>query len=896
LSTGIRIADGQDAHTATVLLRDARGRAVTGAADSIRLTADAGVTVGEVAETETPGEYEAALRSTRAGAAAVRAEAAFWDGSALVDGEVPGSGASVRFGAGAADADTSEFTVSPEGPVLADGEAAYLAEIVLRDAFGNPVPDGAVSLDADPRLLLSPGPHRTDASGILRVPLRSETVGVFPLAARSGEVTLGAEHALRFVAGEPSLGPEGRSRLTVSPGVRVADGADRHLLRAEVRDASGHPLPGVPVDFAAAAPASLGADTAVTGPDGIAETWLVITRAGDTEVTARLGDEPLRGSPALATFVPGPPALGEDGPSVLTVSPGERAADGVAAHTATALIRDRHGNPVAGAPIDLALTGGAVTAAPQALSDAEGRVVFAITSERAGTAEVRASLGGEPLSGSPAEISFVPGLPSTGTGGDSTLAVTEGARTADGVTEHRARAEIRDRFGNPVPNAAVDFGVGEPGRLTEHSVRTNARGIAETGIVSERTAAVPVRASVGGEPLAGSPATVAFAAGTADAGASAVAWTPDGPVTADGEAAYTGLITVRDALGNPVPGVEITLDTDPRLLRVPGPYLSDEAGTVRLVLSSATPGSFDTAVALGGERIGELTPFAFVPGEPSVGAEGASRFTVSAGTRVADGAEAHTLRATVTDRLGNPVPDIPVTFDAAEPGHLAEHTVRTDAEGRAETALVSERAAELAVSARVGSEPLAGSPGTAAFVAGPADPTRSTLTATPELAEANGVHRVLVTVTLRDALGNPVPDARPEAVRTTLGLLGVLLPGTTPGELEAWLTSAVPGSATVSLTLDGAVEGPQTEVRFAPTPAAPILDPSRGSAVTGTAEPGQLITITDAAGTVLGSGRSDAAGAFTIELRPAAADGAELAATAEDEHGFRSPPTTVRVD
>jgi hypothetical protein len=63
--------------------------------------------------------------------------------------------------------------------------------------------------------------------------------------------------------------------------------------------------------------------------------------------------------------------------------------------------------------------------------------------------------------------------------------------------------------------------------------------------------------------------------------------------------------------------------------------------------------------------------------------------------------------------------------------------------------------------------------------------------------------------------------------------------------------------------------------------------------LTGEGEPGADISVTNAAGTVVGTGTVDPDGTFSITLNPAQADGGDLNVTLTDDAGNESDPGTV---
>ena len=68
---------------------------------------------------------------------------------------------------------------------------------------------------------------------------------------------------------------------------------------------------------------------------------------------------------------------------------------------------------------------------------------------------------------------------------------------------------------------------------------------------------------------------------------------------------------------------------------------------------------------------------------------------------------------------------------------------------------------------------------------------------------------------------------------------------------------------------------------------------SDGKTVTGTAEPGSTITLKDANGNVIGTGKTGSDGSFTVSLGTPLTNGEQVTATATDNAGNTSPGTTL---
>ncbi len=139
------------------------------------------------------------------------------------------------------------------------------------------------------------------------------------------------------------------------------------------------------------------------------------------------------------------------------------------------------------------------------------------------------------------------------------------------------------------------------------------------------------------------------------------------------------------------------------------------------------------------------------------------------------------------------------------------------------------------------------------------------------------------TVQVSDFAGNPIGSAitAPDGSFT-------IAPASPPAD----------GTVLSVVAVNGAGEaGPATSVIVdAAAPAAPILSPTNGDQIVGTAEAGSTVTVTNGAGTVIGTDIADAAGNFSVTPTAALADGEVVSATARDAAGNTSVPGTVVIE
>jgi hypothetical protein len=149
-----------------------------------------------------------------------------------------------------------------------------------------------------------------------------------------------------------------------------------------------------------------------------------------------------------------------------------------ASPTPTVLVKDQHGNPMAGAAVTFTVTGGGTLAVPSATTDAAGIAspVSWTLGNLVGTNSLTATAGTlPPVSFSVATIAGVPTTITRTTQDNQLGTVAQPLTPAPSV-------RVEDRYGNPVPGAPVTFAVtAGGGSVTGGSTATNAAGLASVG-------------------------------------------------------------------------------------------------------------------------------------------------------------------------------------------------------------------------------------------------------------------------------------------------------------------------------------------------------------------------------------------------------------------------------
>jgi hypothetical protein len=399
--------------------------------------------------------------------------------------------------------------------------------------------------------------------------------------------------------------------------------------------------------------------------------------------------------------------------STVTASPTPITA-GSGTSTITVTAKDGSGNPISGASVVLAATGGTNNLTqPVGTTNGSGQATGTLSSTLAQDKVVSATIDGVAIIQN-ATVTVAP---------DAAAALaftTQPSNTgANALITPAVVVEIRDQFGNRVNSSAnVVMAIGANpasgglfGTLTQAAVG---------GVATFSTLAIN-NAGTGYTLVAGS-------SGAADAISSAFNVTPPVPsaslstvsanptsFTAGGGSTIT--VTVKDGLGNALSGVTVTLSST-----VGGDVITQPAGptdgsSVTTGTVSATSAGLRTITAVaGGVTLNQKPSVTANAGAPDAGTStvGASPTSITA----ASGSS--TITITVRDLYGNPVNGSTVELFASGTGNTVTGSGPTDANGVATGTLSSTVAETKTVSATAGGTPITE---TATVTVTPSSPT-----------------------------------------------------------------------------------------------------------------------------------------------------------------------------
>ncbi|MBI8204763.1 BapA prefix-like domain-containing protein [Pseudomonas aeruginosa] len=731
-------------------------------------------------------------------------------------------------------------TVDPSNGTTLSGTAEPGATVTLTDGNGNPI--GQVTADGSGNWTFTPS-----------TPLPNGTVVNATATDPSGNASSPASVTVDAVApATPVVNPSNGSTLsgTAEPGATVT-----------LTDGSGNPIGQVTADGSGNWSFTPGTPL----PNG-------------TVVNATASD------PTGNTSAPASTTVDSVAPAAPVVNPSNGAEiSGTAEPGATVTLTDGSGNPIGQVTADGSGNWSFTPSTPLA----DGTVVNATATDPAG------NTGGQ---GSTTVDAIAPATPTVNLSNGSSLS---------GTAEPGSTVILTDGNGNPIAEVTADGS----GNWTYTPSTPIANGTVVNVVAQDAAgnssppATVTVDSSAPPAPVI-NPSNGVVISGTAEAGATVTltdaGGNPIGQVTADGSGNWSftpgtplanGTVivaTATDPTGNTGPQAATTVDA----VAPPAPVIDPSNGTT--ISGTAEAGAKVILTDGNGNPIGETT------------ADGSGNWSFTPGTPLANGT---VVNAVAQDPAGNTGPQGSTTVDAVAPntpvvnpsnGNLLNGT----AEPGSTVTLTDGNGNPIGQTTADGSGNWSFTPGsqlpngtvvnvTASDAAGntslPATTTvDSSLPSIPQVDPSNGsvisgTADAGNTIIITDGNGNPIGQVTADGSGNWSFTPGIPLPDGTVVNVVARSPSNV-DSAPAVITVDGVA------------PAAPVIDPSNGTEISGTAEAGATVILTDGGGNPIGQATADGSGNWTFTPSTPLANGTVINAVAQDPAGNTSGPASVTVD
>ncbi|MCO2373124.1 BapA prefix-like domain-containing protein [Pseudomonas aeruginosa] len=812
--------------------------------------------------------------------------------------------------------------INPSNGTTLSGTAEPGSSVTLTDGNGNPIGQvtaaGSGNWSFTPSTPLADGTvvnaTATDPAGntsgqgsttVDGVAPTTPTVNLSNGSSLSGTAEPGSTVILTDGNGNPiaEVTADGSGNWTYTPSTPIANGT---VVNVVAQDAAGNSSPGASVTVDSQAPAAPvlnpsngttlsgtaepGATVTLTDGNGNPIGQVTADGSGNwsftpgtplpngTVVNATASD------PTGNTSAPASTTVDSVAPAAPVVNPSNGAEiSGTAEPGATVTLTDGSGNPIGQVTADGSGNWSFTPSTPLA----DGTVVNATATDPAG------NTGGQ---GSTTVDAIAPATPTVNLSNGSSLS---------GTAEPGSTVTLTDGNGNPIAEVTADGS----GNWTYTPSTPIANGTVVNVVAEDAAgnssppATVTVDSSAPPAPVI-NPSNGVVISGTAEAGATVTltdaGGNPIGQVTADGSGNWSftpgtplanGTVivaTATDPTGNTGPQAATTVDA----VAPPAPVIDPSNGTT--ISGTAEAGAKVILTDGNGNPIGETT------------ADGSGNWTFTPATPLANGT---VVNAVAQDPAGNTGPQGSTTVDAVAPntpvvnpsnGNLLNGT----AEPGSTVTLTDGNGNPIGQTTADGSGNWSFTPGsqlpngtvvnvTASDAAGntslPATTTvDSSLPSIPQVDPSNGsvisgTADAGNTIIITDGNGNPIGQVTADGSGNWSFTPGIPLPDGTVVNVVARSPSNV-DSAPAVITVDGVA------------PAAPVIDPSNGSVIAGTAEAGATVILTDGGGNPIGQATADGSGNWTFTPSTPLANGTVINAVAQDPAGNTSGPASVTVD
>ncbi|HBO5743169.1 TPA: Ig-like domain repeat protein, partial [Pseudomonas aeruginosa] len=812
--------------------------------------------------------------------------------------------------------------VNPSNGTTLSGTAEPGSSVTLTDGSGNPIgqvtADGSGNWSFTPSTPLADGTvvnaTATDPAGntsgqgsttVDGVAPATPTVNLSNGSSLSGTAEAGSTVILTDGNGNPiaEVTADGSGNWTYTPSTPIANGT---VVNVVAQDAAGNSSPGASVTVDSQAPAApvlnpsngntlsgtAEPGATVTLTDGNGNPIGQVTADGSGNWSFTPGTPLANGTvvnatasdPTGNTSAPASTTVDSVAPAAPVVNPSNGAEiSGTAEPGATVTLTDGSGNPIGQVTADGSGNWSFTPSTPLA----DGTVVNATATDPAG------NTGGQ---GSTTVDAIAPATPTVNLSNGSSLS---------GTAEPGSTVILTDGNGNPIAEVTADGS----GNWTYTPSTPIANGTVVNVVAEDAAgnssppATVTVDSSAPPAPVI-NPSNGVVISGTAEAGATVTltdaGGNPIGQVTADGSGNWSftpgtplanGTVivaTATDPTGNTGPQAATTVDS----VAPAAPVVNPSNGTT--ISGTAEAGAKVILTDGSGNPIGETT------------ADGSGNWTFTPATPLANGT---VVNAVAQDPAGNTGPQGSTTVDAVAPntpvvnpsnGNLLNGT----AEPGSTVTLTDGNGNPIGQTTADGSGNWSFTPGsqlpngtvvnvTASDAAGntslPATTTvDSSLPSIPQVDPSNGsvisgTADAGNTIIITDGNGNPIGQVTADGSGNWSFTPGIPLPDGTVVNVVARSPSNV-DSAPAVITVDGVA------------PAAPVIDPSNGTEISGTAEAGATVILTDGGGNPIGQATADGSGNWTFTPGTPLANGTVINAVAQDPAGNTSGPASVTVD
>ncbi len=566
---------------------------------------------------------------------------------------------------------------------LADGQAAVSVTAIARDNNNNPVANVPITFtNQSDSAILTPYTGHTDQQGILTTQITNTQVESFLISASAGNKT--SDFVTVNFIGNVEVS---KMTLLVNNNNQLFSNDTPIILTAIARDSRNNPIENISIIFNSQSDSAiLTPYTGHTNQQGVLTTQITNSRAESFLVNATAGNQ--SSEFVRVNFIDDNitankiTLLVNNNNQLINTDP----------ITLTAIARNSDNLPMANVPIDFISSSETVILEPFAgVTNQQGIFTTSITSNIAQTFEIFAR--SNTLQSQKVSLSFDDGRVDVG---KITLLVDENNQLADGQSVINLTAIARDSSNIPLGNLTIGFNSNsETAIFSQFTGQTNVQGLITTQITNTVPETLDVYAQSG--TVRSSPVRLTFVNHLTDKRVKTTNLIVSNNFQrADGTSTILLDVTARDAQGDLIPNVQISLSpSSDSAVFASLNGVTNEIGHFTTTVTSTLAENFTVTPIAGGVR-GQAQEITFIPPADSL--------ALSAHSYVLAANETANLTLTLYQGDDNPIPLAGANFSVQVTGSAQVENLPkiTDATGQARFQVTNSKAENVNVTVSSG--------------------------------------------------------------------------------------------------------------------------------------------------------------------------------------------------
>lgn len=672
--------------------------------------------------------------------------------------------------------------------LIADNKEQAILTAVVKDKFGNKLPNITVEWQSNASTTLDKQKSVTDSQGQTTNQIRTKKAGVTEVTATLSNKEK-AQVTLTAIAD-----PNNANIVLTTVNNKteaVADNNDTITLMAHVTDAENNPLIKQSV-FWTSTHNVLSENMVKTDDNGDVQVVIKGTEAQTTTVTATLENN--KSTTQDLHFIAGQVNASQ---STFSIDPQSIVANGSSSATGTITLKDKFGNLVPKQDKFIALSGDNSTIKFSVLKEIDtGIYQTAINGKQEGISFIRAQYTN---AGNTFNLTQPLGFIA-----DKQNAIINAVNVippfdviANGTDQVIIRAKIIDLQGNPSMEGIAVGWLTSLGKLSLPISKTDKNGIAEITLSSTQAGAAKVTAMLGRQQSLDADHLINFNTDVVSADKSQLSLIPNTIISETGRSQIT--LTLKDKYDNLLTGLKdkISVNYSADLTTTTTAFNEISTGVYQAQVSALKAGQTTISTKIDSVTLTQTALLTVLPNNQTAKVD---KFVIS-DTQPHAG-DTITYHAYISDKNDNPVNSgVSVTWTTDKDSLLAKPLTFTDSKGIAEVELTRNPAGLAKVNAVLisGSYPAPD----VKFVADNVDENSSEINLIPTTIIANGTDKALLTLTIKDKGGNTLPDQQVEGISNNPSIQFSPAQQVTQGYYEIEVTGTKSGTAQLSVKVNG---------------------------------------------------------------------------------------------